>query len=59
VPVDRRAARARCLCGHERAAHEHWRPGSDCGACGAAACCVYRRRGGLLRAILRGLGLVR
>ena len=33
--------------------------GSDCGACGAAGCGVYRRRGGLLRAILRGLGLVR
>ncbi|MEQ3548982.1 hypothetical protein WIS52_00750 [Pseudonocardia nematodicida] len=24
-----------CTCGHDRDAHEHYRAGSDCGACGA------------------------
>ncbi|BBG04111.1 MULTISPECIES: hypothetical protein [Pseudonocardia] len=24
-----------CRCGHGRDAHEHYRPGTDCGACGA------------------------
>jgi hypothetical protein len=24
----------RCRCGHLRNAHEHYRPGSDCGLCG-------------------------
>lgn len=27
-----------CLCGHVRDAHEHYRPGMDCGACGAVKC---------------------
>lgn len=27
-----------CACGHNRAAHEHFRRGSDCGACGAPTC---------------------
>lgn len=31
-----------CRCGHPRAVHEHWRPGVDCGACGAAVCRRYR-----------------
>lgn len=22
-----------CRCGHDRGAHEHYRPGSDCGGC--------------------------
>jgi hypothetical protein len=22
-----------CRCGHGRAAHEHYRPGADCGSC--------------------------
>jgi hypothetical protein len=48
-----------CLCSHDRAAHEHWRAGSDCGACGAAGCPAYRRRGGRVRWILRRLRLVR
>jgi hypothetical protein len=31
-----------CLCGHPKTAHEHFRPGSDCGSCGAAVCRRYR-----------------
>jgi hypothetical protein len=31
-----------CRCGHDAAAHEHFRPGSDCGACGAARCGRFR-----------------
>jgi hypothetical protein len=27
-----------CACGHDKDAHKHWRPGSDCGACGADLC---------------------
>jgi hypothetical protein len=30
-----------CVCGHEAEAHEHYRPGDDCGACGAAVCGHY------------------
>lgn len=25
---------ATCVCGHEAAAHRHYRPGTDCGLCG-------------------------
>ncbi len=55
------AARApgRCVCGHPRAAHEHYRRGSDCGVCGAAQCACFRRRGGPLRRLLRRVRLVR
>lgn len=31
---------ATCRCGHEEDAHEHFRSGSDCGACD---CARYRR----------------
>ncbi len=48
-----------CVCGHEEQAHEHWRPGRDCGACGAVACPVFRRRGGRVRRFLRRIRLVR
>jgi hypothetical protein len=57
--VQREKALRLCLFGHEHAAHEHWRPGSDCGICGAAGCAAYRRRGGVLRGFLRRVGLVR
>jgi hypothetical protein len=30
-----------CRCGHDRTAHEHFRPGSDCGACGPRSCARY------------------
>ncbi len=47
-----------CVCGHGKAAHEHYRPGWDCGTCGAATCVDYRREGvGAIRRTLRRLGL--
>jgi hypothetical protein len=33
-----------CSCGHLREAHQHYRPGSDCGQCGAEGCSRFRRR---------------
>lgn len=33
-----------CRCGHSRQVHQHYRPGSDCGACGPADCPGYRPR---------------
>jgi hypothetical protein len=50
---------AACVCSHPRAAHEHYRRGSDCGVCGASVCSAYRRRGGRTRRFLRALRLVR
>ena len=35
-----------CRCGHDAEAHEHYRPGSDCGACGAECGRFRRGRGG-------------
>lgn len=29
---------ARCVCGHDARAHEHYRRGTDCGECGPATC---------------------
>jgi hypothetical protein len=49
---------APCVCGHGRDAHEHWRRGRDCGACGAGPCVTYRPRGGALRRLMRSFGLV-
>jgi hypothetical protein len=46
-----------CSCGHARAAHEHYRPGKDCGACGAEACSSYRPEGGPVRKALRKMHL--
>jgi len=34
-----------CRCGHEAEAHEHFRSGSDCGACGAQECRRFRPQG--------------
>lgn len=44
-----------CVCGHAQMAHEHYRPGSDCGACGRQDCKAYRPEHGPLRAVLRRL----
>ncbi|WP_304118504.1 hypothetical protein [Mycolicibacterium bacteremicum] len=30
-----------CQCGHGRAAHEHYRPGTDCALCGPQVCQAY------------------
>ena len=32
-----------CVCGHERDAHEHYRPGTDCGACGSTCRAFHAR----------------
>jgi hypothetical protein len=48
-----------CVCGHQAEAHEHYRPGDDCGACGAAVCGHYTpadgsgKKKGLLSRLLR------
>jgi hypothetical protein len=34
-------ATALCRCGHEKDVHEHYRPGTDCGVCGAS-CRAFR-----------------
>jgi hypothetical protein len=47
-----------CACGHAQEAHEHYRPGTDCGTCGAAQCEEYRPVGGPVRRALRRIGLV-
>ncbi len=36
------AAVLTCRCGHDREAHRHHRPGSDCGSCGGAGCPRFR-----------------
>jgi hypothetical protein len=46
-----------CVCGHAREAHEHFRRGHDCGACGATGCATFRPVGGPTRRIMRHLGL--
>ncbi|PKZ63936.1 hypothetical protein CYJ73_19360 [Gordonia terrae] len=32
-----------CRCGHDRAAHEHYRAGTDCALCGTGDCPRFRR----------------
>lgn len=34
---------AACRCGHAKAAHEHYRRGSDCGLCGRELCRSFGR----------------
>lgn len=34
-----------CVCGHERDTHEHYRPGTDCGACGNTCRAFHARSG--------------
>lgn len=46
-----------CTCGHARAAHDHYRSGHDCGACGAEGCSDFRPVGGPMRRAARRLGL--
>jgi len=47
-----------CRCGHGRQAHEHYRPGSDCGACGRRTCGEFRPENGPWRRMMRSLGLL-
>lgn len=35
-----------CVCGHDRDVHDHYRPGTDCGACGKQTCPRFRAAGG-------------
>jgi hypothetical protein len=37
-----------CRCGHGVDEHEHFRPGRDCGTCGAEVCARFRATGGVL-----------
>lgn len=47
-----------CVCGHGKAVHDHYRPGWDCGVCGAVLCTDYRAEGGgTLQRFLRRWGL--
>lgn len=31
-----------CVCGHPQDTHQHFRPGTDCGQCGAQVCASFR-----------------
>jgi hypothetical protein len=42
-----------CTCGHSRGAHEHYRPGSDCGTCGRLGCGEFRPENGFFRQLWR------
>jgi hypothetical protein len=57
APPVRRTVVDPCVCGHGMAAHEHYRPGTDCGACGRMTCRVYRPENGRWRRFLRSVGL--
>jgi hypothetical protein len=48
-----------CTCGHGPEAHEHYRPGSDCGACGRRACAEYRPANTAWRRFMRSMGFDR
>jgi len=48
-----------CTCGHAPEAHEHYRHGTDCGACGSEVCAAYAPRGERKGGLLRTLGLRR
>ncbi|WP_181779911.1 hypothetical protein [Pseudonocardia pini] len=41
-PPPAQAPPGTCQCGHAHEAHEHYRAGDDCGACGAEVCSHYR-----------------
>lgn len=58
VPPTPRTVTDPCACGHGKDAHDHYRPGTDCGACGADTCDEFRPEGGGVRRTLRRWGLV-
>lgn len=33
-----------CDCAHDRAMHQHFRGGTDCGSCGSGTCSAFRKR---------------
>jgi hypothetical protein len=55
APPEQRTVIDPCVCGHSRGAHEHYRPGSDCGTCGRAGCVEYRPQNGFFRQLWRKL----
>jgi len=55
APPEQRTVVDPCVCGHGRAAHEHYRPGSDCGTCGREGCMEYRAQNGFFRQLWRKL----
>jgi hypothetical protein len=56
APPLRRVVVDPCVCGHQKDAHEHYRPGADCGVCGATACAAFRpaESTSLLHRLFRG-----
>lgn len=36
-----------CVCGHDRAAHAHYRPGTECALCADGSCTRFRPSTGL------------
>jgi hypothetical protein len=46
----------RCVCGHPREAHEHYRSGTDCALCGRAGCRRFRAAGSLRARLSRLFG---
>ncbi|MHA6626917.1 hypothetical protein ACU61A_15890 [Pseudonocardia sichuanensis] len=42
-----------CTCGHDKAVHGHYRPGTDCGSCGPSGCPRFHRPGVLQRLLAR------
>lgn len=49
-----RATGRTCRCGHPHAAHEHYRPGTECAACAAGDCLRYRPTSRWARLFRRG-----
>ncbi len=45
-----------CRCGHPRAAHSHYRRGSDCALCPAGSCKRFRSAEGGRRGLFRKRG---
>jgi hypothetical protein len=46
APPPAKAPPGVCVCGHAEEAHEHYRAGDDCGACGRDGCAHYRAADG-------------
>jgi hypothetical protein len=44
-----------CVCGHPRAAHEHYRRGTNCSLCVRGACHSYRSSTNVVRWVLTRL----
>ncbi|MEZ5212582.1 hypothetical protein [Gordonia sp. (in: high G+C Gram-positive bacteria)] len=49
-------ASALCVCGHDRAAHAHYRDGTDCSLCADGSCPRFRSSSGLRGLLSKVLG---